>query len=263
MGNMSGHMIIKNGVKYDYPFVAACLSVLPICDEFIVVDGYSQDGTYEQLLELRAQNDKITVLQRHWEKEHFSVLADLTNVAIENCRCTHHFQIQADEILHEKYHDRIRNLITQEFDFVLMGLLHFYSGFSKVYRQGVFIDETIRIGRRSLYPRLCSIADAFSFGFPVGGLDDLKEIRMLDVKVHHYGYVRKPRALLEKQDALLKLFSTERDPLFTKGEQRGNIDWNDKYDVESLDDYTDTHPAPLLKWVEERKLLVENGTLEV
>jgi glycosyltransferase involved in cell wall biosynthesis len=261
MGNLSGHMIIKNGLIYDYPFVESCLSMLPICDEFVIVDGCSKDGTYERLLELREQSEKIVILQCSWEKQHYSVLADLTNIAIENCHCKYHCQIQADEVLHEKYYDKIREIITQEFDFAIIGLLHFYGSFHKVYRKGMFIDETIRIGRRSLYPRLRSIADAFSFGFPDGECNDLKEIRATDVKFHHYGYVRKPRALLEKQDALLKLFTVDRDSLFTKGEQRGNINWNDKHDVESLDDYTDTHPSILLRWIEERELLVETGSL--
>ncbi len=46
---LSGITIIKDGITYDYPFVEAIRSALPIVDEFVVVVGKSSDGTREKV----------------------------------------------------------------------------------------------------------------------------------------------------------------------------------------------------------------------
>lgn len=197
MSTLSGHMIIKNGVKFDYPFIESCLSILPICDEFIFVEGKSDDTTYEKLLELKDKHpEKIKVFREPWEKKHWSVLSDLTNKAIEYCSCDYHLQIQGDEVIHEKYHERIKHIIKADYDFVFFGVLHFFSDFNTVYKDKVYYDKYIRLAKRSLYPNIRSYDDAMSLGrfadahYNVGHFDD--------VKVHHYGYVRDPRALIDK-----------------------------------------------------------------
>ena len=47
---VSGFTFIRNAVKNDYPVVEAITSILPLCDEFIVMAGNSDDGT-RQLIE--------------------------------------------------------------------------------------------------------------------------------------------------------------------------------------------------------------------
>ena len=42
---ISGFMIVKDVLRQGYPFVEAIASALPICDEFLISDGYSTDGT--------------------------------------------------------------------------------------------------------------------------------------------------------------------------------------------------------------------------
>ena len=47
---VSGFTIVRNAVKYDYPVVASIQSLLPLCDEVIVLIGNSEDET-EQLIQ--------------------------------------------------------------------------------------------------------------------------------------------------------------------------------------------------------------------
>ena len=42
---LSGYTYVRNGIQLDYPFVESIKSVLPICDEFIVVLGDSHDSS--------------------------------------------------------------------------------------------------------------------------------------------------------------------------------------------------------------------------
>jgi len=44
---ISGFTIARNITKYNYPAKEAILSILPICDEFIVNVGKSEDNTLD------------------------------------------------------------------------------------------------------------------------------------------------------------------------------------------------------------------------
>ena len=60
---ISGFMIAKDLLGQGYPFVEAIASALPICDEFLVSDGYSSDGTYEVLQRIAALNSKVRFIK--------------------------------------------------------------------------------------------------------------------------------------------------------------------------------------------------------
>ena len=61
---ISGLTIIRNGIRLKYPFLEAIRSALPICDEYVVVVGDSDDQTLEAVAELR--DPKIRVIQSVW-----------------------------------------------------------------------------------------------------------------------------------------------------------------------------------------------------
>ncbi|HIG87622.1 MAG TPA: hypothetical protein EYQ25_11310 [Planctomycetes bacterium] len=46
---VSGLAVIRNGVQLDYAFLESIRSALPICDEFIVVVGDSENDTRERI----------------------------------------------------------------------------------------------------------------------------------------------------------------------------------------------------------------------
>ena len=43
--NVSGFTFVRNGVKYDYPFLESINSLLPVCDHIVVAVGHSEDDT--------------------------------------------------------------------------------------------------------------------------------------------------------------------------------------------------------------------------
>lgn len=260
---LSGHMIIKNGVKYDYPFVEACLSALPMCDEFVVLEGYGDDGTYERLIELQKEHAKIRIIREKWDKFHYEVMADMTNKCIEECKCDYHFQIQADEGLSEHYHHKIRRAIERGADYYTMGVLHFFGSFDKVYKPGVFYDTFIRLARRNKYPTMRSCSDAMSLGCPDSNSAHLKHVNLTDVKVHHYGYVRKPKALIEKQADVTRWWGIqELDPFLQAGLDRGHIVWEEKQTPDKIDHFHGNHPSSYRDWIAARKEIVESGRVE-
>lgn len=257
---ISGHMIVKNGVKFDYPFIEAALSVLPICDEFIFVEGTGDDGTYEKILEAQAANPKIKVFREKWDKEHYDVLSDLTNIAIEKCTGDYHWQVQADECVHERYLPAIQDACRNGFDMCYFGVYHFFSNFDTIYRPGVFYDSFIRLAHKETYPRLRSYSDAMSLGTPEYDPALFHQVHLEDIKIFHYGYVRKPKHLIEKQKQMTRWWGyLELDQYLADGEASGAINWLQKHKKESLRPFPDTHPAVIQEWIKEREELVRTG----
>ena len=99
---ISGFMIAKNLLKQGYPFVEAIASALPICDEFLISDGYSTDGTFELLQKMALLNKKIKVSRYNWlTTKSLNVLTDATNEVRKKCSFEYIFYIQANEIVPE------------------------------------------------------------------------------------------------------------------------------------------------------------------
>src|SRR3954467_2993440 len=62
---VSGFTFIRNAVKNDYPIVEAITSILPLCDEFIVMAGNSDDGTRELIEAIGSP--KIKIIDSVWD----------------------------------------------------------------------------------------------------------------------------------------------------------------------------------------------------
>jgi len=56
---VSGFTFVRNGVKYDYPFLESINSLLPICDEIVVAVGQSEDDTLERIKLLNSSKIKF------------------------------------------------------------------------------------------------------------------------------------------------------------------------------------------------------------
>ena len=97
---ISGFTIVRNAVKFNYPVVASISSILPICDEFIVNVGDSEDGTLELIRSI--DSPKIRIIQNQWDMSQGSeVLSQQTNLALKECRGDWAFYLQSDEVIHE------------------------------------------------------------------------------------------------------------------------------------------------------------------
>lgn len=100
---ISGFMIVKNVLEQGYPLLEAIASALPVCDEFLISDGYSTDGSYEIIEKISKANPKVKVYRKQWSnKKDMTVLADVTNNVRSRCQHEYIFSVQANEIIHEQ-----------------------------------------------------------------------------------------------------------------------------------------------------------------
>jgi len=105
-------MAIRNGISLGYPFIEAVESALPLCDEFIISEGFSDDDTFKILNDYFGSIDKVKIFQDPWDKESLkgSAVRNALNKARQRCKFEYIFEIDANEIVPEKDIPFIRNL---------------------------------------------------------------------------------------------------------------------------------------------------------
>lgn len=206
---VSGFTIVRNAIKYDYPVVEAITSILPLCDEFIVSVGNSEDETLALIQSI--DSAKIKIVQSVWDdslREGGRVLAAETDKALAHVSADADwaFYIQADEVVHEQYHANIRPAMQQykndkAVDGLLFNYLHFYGSYSYVADAYNWYRKEIRIVRKR--EDIHSHGDAQ--GFRKGAGEKLN-VKQVDAYIYHYGWVKDPQAQQRKQEQFHKLW---------------------------------------------------------
>jgi hypothetical protein len=209
---VTGFSFIRNAVKYDYPVVEAISSVLPVCDNFVVAVGNSDDGTIDLINSINPS--KIRILETVWDdslREGGKVLADETNKAFraidsESDWC---FYIQGDEVLHEKYHHSVREAMEKykhdgRVDGLLFNYKHFYGSYDYTGESYRWYRREIRVIRND--KRIYSYRDAQ--GFRKGNNEKLR-VKYIDASIYHYGWVKDPRAMQGKQENFNKYWHND------------------------------------------------------
>ncbi len=243
---VTGFTFIRNALKFDYPIVEAITSVLPVCDEFVVMVGNSEDGT-RKLIENIA-SPKIKIYDSVWDdslRTGGRVLAVETDKAYSKISddsdwC---FYIQGDEVLHEKYHEPVLEAMKKHKDDLrveglLFDYLHFYGSYDYVGDSRKWYRREIRIVRK--HKSVTSFKDAQ--GFKIGG----KRLRVKPANacIYHYGWVKPPEKQQEKQKSFHKMWHNDEW-------MKKNIPQQNEFDYTNIDSlalFNDTHP----KVMEER-----------
>ncbi|MDB5126394.1 glycosyltransferase family 2 protein, partial [Mucilaginibacter sp.] len=198
---VSGFTFIRNAVKNDYPIVEAITSILPLCDEFIVALGDSEDET-ENLIN-GIGSPKIKIIHTVWDtnvRDGGKVFADETDKAFDAISpdTDWAFYIQGDECVHEKYLPLIKkemeeNLSDSKVEGLLFKYLHFYGSYDYYGHSRRWYRREIRIVRNNKDIR--SYRDAQGFRWA----NNRKiQVKLIDAYIYHYGWVKPPSGLANK-----------------------------------------------------------------
>lgn len=241
-----GFSFVRNGVKLAYPFTEAINSILPLCDEVIVAVGKSSDSTLD---EIRNLGPKITILETEWDEtlQDGRVLAVETDKAFQAIPEKYDWAIyiQGDEVIHEKYLPVMREAMEKYVDQpkvegFLFHYTHFFGSYEYVGVNSAWYRHEIRIVRNN--KEIFSYRDAQ--GFRKKPNQKLR-VKLIDAFVYHYGWVRLPDALKEKEKEKIRFYNNEA--------AHGHAAYMNEYSYEKATEpvkkFNGTHPAVMLERV--------------
>ncbi|MBC8277004.1 MAG: glycosyltransferase [FCB group bacterium] len=184
--SISAVTIIKNGLKLGYPFVESILSILPVCDEVIISEGYSEDGTLKILQTVFENEPKIRIVHDRWPvRKSGRAIAEITDLAVACAAGDWIFYLQADEILHEKNLDLLRKIDGGDYPFnaVAFDFLHFSGSWHHVNPNPGY-TKAIRMFRNGR--KIISHHDGWSF---CGEVEPVMDCSDAWEPIYHYGWV--------------------------------------------------------------------------
>lgn len=240
---ISGFTFIRNAVKFDYPVVAAIKSILPVCDDFIVAVGNSDDNTLELVQNIDKQ--KIKIIETVWDDSPEllklgEVYARETDKAFQEVPNDSDwaFYIQGDEVIHEKYLDTIVSATEKwkdnvDVDGLLFNYTHFYGSYDYVGISPKWYKNEIRVIKndKSIY----SFRDAQGFR---KGENKMLNVKPVDAHVYHYGWVKEPETMIKKLRNTATFYNDA--GWLQKFNNQQAYDYSN---MDALSLFTETHPA--------------------
>jgi len=245
---VSGFSFIRNAIKLDYPIVEAITSILPICDEFVIAVGKSEDGTLALIQSI--DSSKIKIIETIWDdslREGGWVLANETDKAFSHISPDSDwaFYIQGDEIVHEDYLPVIKKSMEDwKDDLKVEGLLfkykHFYASYDYVANSRRWYKNEIRIVRN--LPEMHSYRDAQGFRIAERKI----RVKPIDAYIYHYGWVKHPEFQKQKHRSFNVLYHDDEWI-------ESNIPDVSEFDysvIDSLKKFEGSHPRVIQKRVD-------------
>jgi len=251
--------MVKNADKLYYPIKQAIMSILPIVDEFVVALGdCDEDDKTRQIIE-SINDEKVKIIDTVWDLKKYpkgTENAHQTDIAKENCKGDWLFYLQADEVIHEKYLENIKNCCekhfeTKEVEGIIFKYKHFWGDYEHYQNSHGWYNHEIRIIRNEKDIHSWESAQSFrripNFDYvnyrQQNGTFMLKVVEV-DAYVYHYGWVRPPRLMKNKYKALANIHSENTD----------NKTEEPEYDYGPLDKlpvFSETHPAVMEDWIKD------------
>jgi len=242
---VSGFTIVRNAVKFHYPVIASITSILPICDEFIVNVGDSDDGTLDLVRSIK--DPKVRVIQNKWDMgKGPAVLSEQTNIVLSHCAGDWAFYLQSDEVIHEADLPRLRSCMRRYWhdpsvDALRFKWLHFYGSFWRYRIDAGWYQKQDRIIRNN--GTVESHGDAFGFQRKDGAPLRQKNAGCL---LYHYGWVHSGTLMASRLSNAVGIGYAAPDA------PAGSV--YDYGDLDRFPIYFGTHPAVMQEAVEAHAL---------
>jgi glycosyltransferase involved in cell wall biosynthesis len=239
---VSGFTFIRNGSILGYPFVESILSILPICDEFVVAVGESDDDTLSRIQAI--SSEKIVIVKTHWNEkmqDRGFVYAQQKMIAHYNCTGDWAFYLEGDEIVHEDDLQKIRACMEQhldnsEIEALAFDYFHFFGSPKWLATSPAWYRRECRIIRNNI--RVFAPDGLYFVVMDKNKNGRYPKAALVNVPIYHYGNARSISSMREK-NARIGRYWGKNHPLFN-GYQ---------IDPKSLTPFTQTHPAVVKNWL--------------
>lgn len=204
---VSGFTFLRNAEMLHYPYLQSIESILPICDEFIIALGESDDGTAQALTKLGEKYPKIRIIDTCWN-EHMQTkgytYGQQKMIAQFACTGDWLFYLEGDELVHEKDLSDIKQAMIDHQDDPRVEVLafkyyHFYGN------TNTYVDSPgwYRYAPRIIKAKVRSYAPDGLYWLVLDNKRSNRKGRypyakVLDCFIYHYGWVRSEKSMQEK-----------------------------------------------------------------
>lgn len=248
---LSGFTVCRNVRDLDYGLELTIRSLSDVCDEVVVCDADSTDGTKEELYDLYLSGLPIRIVNWPWPdpKGDTYFFVKWLNHARSFLKHRNMLLVEADECLHEADYDAIRKA-GQNDEAHLFHRLNFWRDAQHLSPDGVYCGHQVcRMGPTDLWMP----SDAPDPHGPQT-LATLCHERGIQpgFRIFHYGALRKPDAFCRKSRVMQGAIWGSCDDRILEAERTGQ-NWVDLCPTEQpLQPFYGTHPAIAQEWLRER-----------
>lgn len=248
---LSGFVVCKNALSLDYAIVECINSLLPVCDEVVVGEMGSTDGTRLALQSWAERDPRIRIVDiRDWTRERGNMrwFVEALNETRQHLRHPMMLQLDADEVLSD---DRETLALVQRAketgEAFAFDRLNFAKDAKHLIPEGECCGKfVVRIGPSKLW-------------IPSDEPHERGEVELLDIahieptaKIFHLGFLRHPEAFYAKARVVLGAFFNNFDQRLADAEQEradplSKFEWWNR-----LERYTGDYPAGVKEWLRAR-----------
>lgn len=252
MKTLAGILFVHNGISRDYTTMESIESLLEFCDHVFLLDAGSTDGTRDIISAFKKfKQDKVTAIylsNEDWHNKHGKEkLSFFTNIAIEYAEAKGYdyvFNLQADEIVHERSYPYIREAMETDSEGVLVSRINLWGS--------PYTMLNVPENRQPCSTVVCRLAKSNYRAY-----DDAESLNsqaitdyILQITIYHMGFVRDRNLMVEKiRHMQADVFGITPDAKLEGMEVFDPWKWFDKSDVELINE-----PLPKLiqSWAERR-----------
>lgn len=249
MKTISGILCCRNTESLDYCWKEAGQSLLGVCDELVISDCSSSDGTRELIDDWARKDSRIKVVDYPWENPVSTNKwwPEWVNKTIKQASGEWIIQLDADEILHENSYAEVR-IASNESRAAICKRWNFWKDDKHLIPSGFCCsDNVIRVGSSKMY---------MPSDYPMNeALEIMAIAQPAPIFIGHYGFLRKREAFFQKARVVQNIWAGSFDPRLAAAEAAGG-NWMTHSGVtgweNNLVPFTGTHPKLILPWLKER-----------
>ena len=241
--SLGGYFVVHNGIELDYCFQAALASLLDLCDQVVVLDAESTDGTTDYLHLKAKSNYRLKVISAPWRPARINEatktdwLYDLHNEARRALTTSHQVLCQADEVFHPDDFGEIHSLAKSGCQ-AYVDRLNFWVDSQHYVPEGkVCGKRIIRIGR--VHTPVAWAHENLQPNHPVGS----------GVRLFHYGFLRNGEAFCKKSEVMEKNLIGEWNPMCQRTKTEGTKIFAEAIPLSDCHEFHGTHPHYIIPWL--------------
>lgn len=252
---LSGFTISKNCRSLDYCLIECIESMLPVCDEVVVGEMGSTDGTREILDAWMVTEPKLRVVTiRDWtlERANHSWFTSALNETREHLDYCQGLQLDSDEVLSDG-NETIAAIkrACNKTNAIALDRLNFVRDATSLIPEGECVGKyVVRCGPSHLW-------------WPSDEHHERGEVHLLDMshieptaRIFHLGFLRKPEAFYAKAKVVLGAFFGNYDQRLADAEKIGANPMSGMPWYNRLASYDGHYPDSVRKWMTERGYVV-------